>query len=213
MGLVHNVIALGEEVEISYKFVQTLKSVVSNRLGTSDNVQLRKRWTSILADIEGNWQEGAPDIVRLFDVRVEGAGDDLGHSAEEEGGDEGDSDNGGEVSENDGEVSESEVEVIDEAPTSGSKARKTGAGGKKSSGRDAKGKAKSVKEEGTPKAKKTKGEAVIFDDAKDTPWLKNVRRVWLSFSSHIAHCLSSAKNAATGRVSGPSSFQTKSVRS
>jgi hypothetical protein len=206
MGLVHNVIALGEEVEISYKFVQTLKSVVSNRLGTSDNVQLRKRWTSILADIEGNWQEGAPDIVRLFDVRVEGAGDDLGHSAEEEGGDEGDS-------ENDGEVSESEVEVIDEAPTSGSKARNTGAGGKKSSGRDAKGKAKSVKEEGTPKAKKTKGETVIFDEAKDTPWLKKVRRAWLSFSSHIAHCLSSAKNVATGRVSGPSSFQTKSVRS
>jgi hypothetical protein len=114
-------VALGLEVDISYAFVQKLKSLVSNRLGTSDNTSLRRRWTTFVDDIEGHWHEGAPDVVRLVDLKVVRIGDDLEDSAEK-----GEDDD--EESENDLDVSGSEVEVVGEGPASGSKARKTGTG-------------------------------------------------------------------------------------
>jgi hypothetical protein len=167
----HNLVALGEEVEVSYAFVQTLKSLVSNRLEDSTNAVLRKRWTSLVSDIESSWQEGAPDIVRLFDVRIGRSGDDAGSSGGEEGEEE-------MRSENDEEASESEVEVVEEEPPSGQKSRKTGAAGGRSRGGDTKGKAKAVKEAGTPKAKRTRGAAAVveFNPETDTPWLRAVRR-------------------------------------
>lgn len=174
----HNLVALGEAVDISYEFVQTLKSLVSNRLGTSGNTPLYKRWTTFVADVEGNWHEGAPDIVRFSDLKVVRSGDDSEDSGDEQGEEE-------LRSENDEEASESEVEVVGETPASGSKARKTGARRTRSSRRDAKGKAKAVKEEGTPRAKKAKGEPIVFDEEKDTPWLRNVRSVFIPFQARL----------------------------